>query len=112
MAVNDYLKGLSDTAQESLGLEITGAGVDGKYVVLGVGALSDMNGKTMVDAPVHFPRNTSSNPETVYSRFLAVFQITDGVAAIDRAKFVGVIAPDGSGVSTEMSSYFEIAGNF
>ncbi len=71
-----------------------------------------MNGKTMVDAPVHFPRDSTANPETVYSRFIAVFQVTDGTTAIDRAKFVGVIAPDGSGLSTEMSKYFEIAGNF
>lgn len=111
LASADTLKGLTTAAQQALGLETTG--VAGKYVVLGVGALSDLNGKTMVDAPVHFPRNTVSNPETVYSRFLAVFQITDdSSAALDRAKFVGVIAPDGSGLSTEMSGYFEIAGNF
>lgn len=110
LAALDTVKGLGTTAQVDLGLETTG--VAGKYIVLGVGALSDMNGKTMVDAPVHFPRNTASNPETVYSRFLAVFQITDGAAALDRAKFVGVIAPDGAGLSTEMNEYFEIAGNF
>lgn len=110
LAALDTVKGLDTTAQQDLGLETTG--VAGKYIVLGVGALSDMNGKTMVDAPVHFPRNTASNPETVYSRFLAVFQITDGAAALDRAKFVGVIAPDGAGLSTEMNEYFEIAGNF
>ena len=110
LTLGDTLQGLNATAQENLGLEVTGSA--GKYVVLGVGALSDLNGKTMVDAPVHFPRNSTSNPETVYSRFLAVFQITDGSAALDRAKFVGVIAPDGSGLSTEMNNYFEIAANF
>lgn len=111
LASGDTLQGLTDDAQELLGLETTGA--DGKYIVLGIGGMCDMNGKTMVDAPVHFPRNTSSNPETVYSRFLAVFQVTtNGVTAVTRAKFVGVIAPDGAGLSTEMNDYFKIASNF
>lgn len=112
LALNDYLKGLTAAAQVTLGLEIAGAGTANKYVVLGVGSLSDLNGKTMIDAPVHFPRDSTSNPETVYSRFLAVFQVTtDGTVGLDRAKFVGVIAPDGSGLSSEMSNYFEIASN-
>ena len=111
LALNDTLQGLDTASQVALGLETTG--VAGKYIVLGVGALSDMNGKTMVDAPVHFPRDQVNNPETVYSRFLAVFQVTDdGAVALERAKFVGVIAPDGSGLSTEMNSYFDIASNF
>ncbi len=86
LALGQTLQALTPAAQQTLGLETTGA--TGKYVVLGVGALSDLNGKTMVDAPVHFPRDTDSNPETVYSRFLAVIQITDGTAALGRAKFV------------------------
>jgi type II secretory pathway pseudopilin PulG len=112
LAIGDRLQGLSTSAQVDLGLETSGTAAGGKYVLLGVGALSDMNGKTMVDAPVHFPRDSSTNPETVYSRFIAVFQITDGSTALDRAKFVGVIAPDGSGLSFEMNKYFEIAANF
>ena len=111
LALSDTLQGLDTGSQVALGLETTG--VAGKYIVLGVGALSDMNGKTMVDAPVHFPRDSLNNPETVYSRFLAVFQVTDDSAvALERAKFVAVIAPDGSGLSTEMNSYFDIASNF
>lgn len=113
LAVGDKLKGPTAATQQALGLETTG--VDGKYVLLGVGALCDMNGKTMVDAPVHFPRNASTNPETTYARFIAVFQITDGTAlpagALTRAKFVGVIAPDGLGLSDELDGYFHIASN-
>lgn len=98
------LKGLTATKQQTLGLETTGT--LGKYVVLGIGALSELNGRSMVDAPVHFPRDAASNPNTVYSRFLAVFQITDGTDPITRAKFVGVLAPDGSGMSTELDGYY------
>lgn len=113
LVANDKLKGLTATAQQQLGLETTG--VAGKYIILGVGALCDMNGKTMVDAPVHFPRNATTNPETTYARFIAVFEITDGTAlpggALTRTKFVGVIAPDGLGLSDELDGYFHIASN-
>jgi len=103
------LKGPTAATQVTLGLETTGTA--GKYVVLGVGSLCDMNGKTMLDAPVHFPRNSSTNPETSYSRFLAVFQITDGTNALDRAKLVGDIAPDAEGLGGELNGYFEVASN-
>ena len=117
LAVGDKLKGPTAATQQALGLETSG--VAGKYVFLGVGALCDMNGKTVVDAPVHFPRNATTNPETTYARFIAIFQITDGVpvvgfasgTAISRAKFVGVIAPDGLGLSDELDGYFQIASN-
>jgi prepilin-type N-terminal cleavage/methylation domain-containing protein len=113
LAVGDKLKGPTAATQQALGLETTG--VSGKYVLLGVGALSDMNGKTMIDAPVHFPRNSTTNPETAYARFIAVFQITDGTAlpdgALTRAKFAGVIAPDGLGLSDELDGYFQTASS-
>jgi len=113
LASGDILKGPTAVTQQALGLETTG--VAGKYVLLGVGALCDMNGKTMIDAPVHFPRNATTNPETTYARFIAVFQITDGTAlpggALTRSKFVGVIAPDGLGLSDELDGYFHIASN-
>ncbi|MFO0942143.1 MAG: prepilin-type N-terminal cleavage/methylation domain-containing protein [Pirellulales bacterium] len=98
------VKGLLAAKQVALGLETTGT--DGKYVVFGIGALSELNGRSMVDAPVHFPRDAASNPNSVYSRFIAVFQITDGTDAITRAKFVGVLAPDGSAMSSELNGYF------
>lgn len=101
--------GLSTTHQVTLGLETSGSA--GKYVVFGIGARSELNGTVMVDAPVHFPRDAASNPETVYSRFLAIFQITDGTDALVRAKFVGVIAPDGSGMSTQLDGYYTSTAN-
>lgn len=103
------LKGLSTTHQQNLGLESTG--VAGKYVVLGIGTLSELTGTLMVDAPVHFPRDVASNPDTVYSRFLAIFQITDGTDALTRARFTGILAPDGSGLSTQLGGYFNISAN-
>lgn len=103
------LNGPTAAQQVALGLETTGT--LGKYIVLGIGARSELNGTTMVDAPVHFPRDAASNPDLVYSRFLAIFQITDGSTALTRARFVGVIAPDGSGMSTQLSGYYNSTAN-
>ncbi len=117
LVATNILKGPTAATQVALGLETTG--VVGKYIFLGVGALCDMNGKTTVDAPVHFPRNATTNPESTYARFIAIFQITDGIVDVtyaqgkplSRAKFVGVIAPDALGLSDELDGYFQIAAN-
>lgn len=106
LAATSTLLGLSTGHQQTLGLESAATAAAGKYVVFGIGGRCEMNGRTMVDAPVHFPRDAATNPELQYSRFVAVFQVTDGTDALTRAKFVGVVAPDGSGMSTQMSGYF------
>jgi len=103
------LKGLTAAQQVALGLETTGT--LGKYIVLGIGTLSDLTGTITVDAPVHFPRDANTNPDEVYSRFLAIFQITDGTDALVRARFTGVLAPDGAGLSTQLGGYFNISAN-
>lgn len=103
------LKGLTAAAQVSLGLETTG--VLGKYIVLGVGALSELNGKTNIDAPVYFPENGTLNPDSTYGRFIAVFQITDGTDPLSRATLVTVITPTGEGLGSGLSDYFDITSN-
>ncbi len=103
------LYGPTAAHQVALGLETTGSA--GKYIVLGIGARSELNGTMMVDAPVHFPRDAASNPDLVYSRFLAIFQITDGTDALTRARFVGVVAPDGAGMSTQLGGYYNSTAN-
>lgn len=103
------LHGLTAAHQQALGLETTGAA--GKYIVLGIGALSRLNGTIMIDAPVHFPRDNATNPELMYSRFLAIFQITDGTDPLTEARFVGIMAPDGAGLSTQLSGFFNISAN-
>lgn len=107
LTATSVLKGLSAAAQVSLALETTGT--LGKYVCFGIGSLSEMNGSTNIDAPVYFPENGSLNPETVYGRFIAVFQITDGTDPLNRAKLVTVLTPTGESLSTGMSNYFDIA---
>lgn len=103
------LKGLTAAAQVAIGIEATGS--LGKYVVFGIGAVADLNGKTNIDAPVYFPENGTLNPQAVYGRFIAVFQITDGTNPLTRAKFITVITSTGEGLSTGLSNYFEIVSN-
>lgn len=103
------LKGLTAATQVTLGLETTG--VSGKYVVFGLGALAELNGKTNIDAPVYFPETGTLNPDTIYGRFIAVFQITDGTDPLTRAKLVAVITPTGDGLNTGLSNYFDVASN-
>ncbi len=81
------LKGLTAAAQVALGLETMG--VADKYIVLGIGALSELNGQTNLDAPVYFPENGSLNPDKIYGRFIAVFQITDDARRCAKSSKVG-----------------------
>jgi prepilin-type N-terminal cleavage/methylation domain-containing protein len=103
------LNGLTAAAQQAIGLETTG--VSGKYLVFGVGALCELNGKTNLDAPVYFPEVGSLNPDSTYGRFLAVFQINDGTDPLERAKLVTVITPNGEGLNSGLADYFNIAAN-
>ena len=106
LADDSILRGLKASYQEFLGLENTG--VAGKYVVLGVGAITDMKGKTIIEPPVAFPSDGSINPVLTYRRFMAIFQINNGATPLTRAKLVGVLAPDASAVSTELTNYFNL----
>lgn len=110
LVTTNVVQGLTAAAQENLGLETPTNGVANKYVCLGVGTLCSMNGRTMLEAPVHFPENGTGNPDSVYGRFIAVFQITDSAGdALERAKLVGVISPHGDGLDGHLAEYFEIA---
>ncbi len=103
------LKGLTTAAQEAMGLEITG--VANKYVLFGIGNLCELNGKTNIDAPVYFPENGTLNPDLVYGRFIAVFQITDGTDPLRRAKLRAIISPTGTNLNIGLSDYFAIVSN-
>jgi len=63
------------------------------YVVMGVGQESQMSGRTLQDAPVHFAQNGDMGPDNKYNRFAAVFQV-------DKADSTIANDPGGLGVST------------
>jgi len=59
------------------------------YIVMGVGQESQMTGRTIQDAPVHFAQNGDMGPEFKYNRFVAVFEV-------DKADATIAAAPGGS----------------
>jgi hypothetical protein len=64
------------------------------YVAFGVGPESEMVGKVMSDAPLHFAATGGMGPEQKYNRFVAVFKVdkNNGTGCSDNtepAKLVG-----------------------
>jgi hypothetical protein len=102
VAAADVLLSITNgAAEESLGLD-----TDGTYVLLGVGGRSSAIGRTMTEAPVHFPENGAENPAAVYNRFVAVFDVSG-----ERAKLVKVISPHFGALDDHMGEYFEIVND-
>lgn len=111
-AANDTATGKATTLTAlgiaSLALEpVAGSTADGvqAYVAFGVGSRSTMIGKSMVDAPVHFPES-GEDPSDVYSRMLVVYAVpAEGPA---RLACVCAAHDDGlSGLNTHLLEYYE-----
>lgn len=92
-----------------------GAPATASYILLGVGKYSSLS-KVMLEAPMHFDDDPAGAPTRAYARYAAVFQITDGVgtapgAALDRAKFVGVVglhADQVAGMGDHLGEYWNL----
>lgn len=95
-----------------------------EYVAFGIGDKTDLIGKTMSTAPVHFASQGTMGPAKKYNRFVAVFQVdkdnsTAGCStSTDPAKFIGAAMAMGQGAghlwgtSHSLShSYENIAAN-
>ncbi len=75
------------------------APIGATYAVFGIGNRSSMQGKSLQEAPVHFSDVSSEAPHLAYSRYGAVFQLTDGAGdALDSARMVGICAFHGDGI--------------
>ena len=90
---------------------VLGLAATERVVVLGLGTQSEMIGEVMTDAPVHFPES-GEKPETVYLRYVACFQVSDGATTREKAKFLGVFAVEpGSGelkgAGSHLAEYYE-----
>ena len=110
LAAASVLLGPTADQQVLMGLETTG--LAGKYVVLGIGQRNSAIGKTMLEAPVHFPENGVENPAEVYNRFLAVFQILDDSgAALEKAQFVGIMSPHAGALNSHLEHYFHLVAD-
>jgi len=70
-----------------------GAVLNDVYVAFGVGQASEIIGRTANEAGYHFGEGPGENPEARYSRFAAVYKVSDATGgALERAEFVGVVS--------------------
>lgn len=93
--------------------------IDAKYnkghtfVVFGVSTGSELMGRTVQDAPVHFASNGKYGATNAYNRLLAIFEVDASTTKlpnstnIDRARFVGtgMAMHDLLGVQSSLASY-------
>lgn len=103
---------LTTTAAARLGLADP---LTAEYVVLGLGAYTAMQGKTLQEAPVHFSDSPSGSPNLKYARYGVVFQITNAAGnPLERAKLAQIVAfhDDGiEGVNAHLSEYHNTVAN-
>ncbi|NUQ35790.1 MAG: type II secretion system protein [Planctomycetaceae bacterium] len=80
---------LTDSGETKLGLT---SGPNEVYVIVGVGKTATLVKNGIDEAPTCQP--PSGTPETMYSRFLVVYQVMSGGVALKRAKRVDVVSSD------------------
>jgi len=80
------------------------------YLVFGIGGLNSAIGKTMQEAPIHFPEEGSVND--VYDRFLLVVEISGG-EEVRATPYAVVVAHDDAldAAGHSVEEFFEITGN-
>jgi hypothetical protein len=118
-----YVVELTNTAKIAAATGLSKEDVDNKvalvsaggkghtFVAFGVGTASEMMGRTIQDAPVHFASNGEVGPTNAYNRLLAIFEVdastTKATMAVDRAKFAGtgMAMHDLLGVQSSLASY-------
>jgi len=97
----------------ALSIDTTGK----RYVAFGIGQGSQLVGRTLQEAPVHFAKNADMNASQAYNRFVAIFEV-DNDTAVDlapvdamRAKYVGsvMLMNDVIGLQTELGNYYKSA---
>lgn len=81
-----------------------------ELIVLGINQGNSAIGKTLAQAPVHFGDKATLQPQLVYSRFLAVFDV-DSANGTAPAKLVGIVhgpsSSDGiEGISANIKGYY------
>lgn len=85
------------------------------YVVLGVGDESEMVGKVMASAPVHFAAQPGMGPHQKYNRFVTVYQVPRTAPGSCKTKFVGSAMlmknPHLVGLAHQLAHTWENMGN-
>jgi len=83
-----------------------------KFIAFGIGQNSDLVGRTLQEAPVHFAKNADMNASQAYNRFVAVYTVdadaTHNKASARRATYFGtaMVMNDLIGLQAELSNYY------
>ena len=70
------------------------------YAIFGIGQKSELIGRTVSEAPIHFSDEPGQDAGTVYSRFGAIYKIANAAGALEKAEFVSVVAIHDDGIET------------
>lgn len=70
------------------------------YAIFGIGQKSELIGRTVSEAPIHFSDEAGQDAGTVYSRFGAIYKIANTAGALEKAEFVSVVAIHDDGIET------------
>lgn len=70
------------------------------YAIFGIGQKSELIGRTISEAPIHFSDEAGQDAGTVYSRFGAIYKIANAAGALEKAEFVAVAAIHDDGIET------------
>ena len=70
------------------------------YAIFGIGQKSELIGRTVSEAPIHFSDEAGQDAGTVYSRFGAIYKIANTAGALDKAEFGSVVAIHDDGIET------------
>jgi len=74
------------------------------YVVMGVGQESELTGRAIQEAPVHFAQNGDMGPENNYNRFVAVFEVDKAMGLI-AANATNALGSSGCAMGTEQAKF-------
>jgi len=96
---------------EALSIDTT----DKAYVLFGLGQASDIIGKTIQEAPVHFAKDADMNASQAYNRFGVILEVDQDTTVNQlgedamRAKYKGTVMLMGSaiGLQTELANYYK-----
>jgi len=98
----------------ALGLEAS-ATTNKAYVLMGLGQASDIIGKTIQEAPVHFAKDADMNASQAYNRFGVIFEVDQDITVDQlpknamRAKYKGTVMlmNKAIGLQTELANYYK-----
>lgn len=96
---------VANEIEESFGIDANTVNTTSVFVAFGIGQGSELIGRTISDAPVHFAQQGAMGPTNKYNRYVAIYEIEEPTNANTEvaAKYVG------SGMAMMSDHFFGLA---